>query len=69
MFVELFFQAVDFIHVFGKHRMDRIDFGLYIIALSFGFFYAFLALCIVVGEFFKAQQLDIEVVFKDGIPQ
>ena len=49
--------------------MDRIDFGLYIIALSFGFFYAFLALCIVVGEFFKAQQLDIEVVFKDGIPQ
>ena len=49
--------------------MDGIDFGLYIIALSFGFFYAFLALCVIVGEFFKAQQLDIEVVFKDGIPQ
>ena len=69
MFVKLFFQAVDFIHVLGKHRMDGIDFSLYVISLRFCFFDAFLALRVVVGEFFKAQQLDIEVVLKDCIAQ
>ena len=49
--------------------MDRIDFCLYVVALRFCLFYTFLTLRVVIGEFLEAQQLDVEVVFKDGIPQ